>query len=114
MTPDLHAVIRAMLDEHAECDHAVSVAMARRHLAYRRYDAIILDIGLPDGEGWDLLEQIREEQPHARIIILSGQSISEADQHRVETVFLKSRISPTELLEAIQQRTQLVQMVDNE
>ena len=70
--------------------------------------------GLPDGEGWDLLEQIREEQPHARIIILSGQSISEADQHRVETVFLKSRISPTELLEAIQQRTQLVQMVDNE
>ncbi|MCG7578239.1 MULTISPECIES: response regulator [unclassified Halomonas] len=112
--PDLHAVIRAMLDEHAVCDHAVSVAMARRHLAYRRYDAIILDIGLPDGEGWDLLEQIREEQPHARIIILSGQSISEADQHRVETVFLKSRISPTELLEAIQQRTQLVQMVDNE
>ncbi|WP_404345489.1 response regulator [Vreelandella venusta] len=111
--PDLHAVIRAMLSEHAECDHAVSVVMARRLLAYRRYDAIILDIGLPDGEGWDLLEQIREAQPRARIIILSGQSISESDQHRVETVFLKSRISPAQLLEAIQQRTQLAQMVDN-
>lgn len=111
--PDLHAVIRTMLNEHAECDHAVSVAMARRLLTYRRYDAIILDIGLPDGQGWDLLEQIREAQPRARIIILSGQPISETDQHRVETVFLKSRISPAQLLEAIQQRTQLAQMVDN-
>ncbi|MFP3342053.1 response regulator [Halomonas sp. SIMBA_159] len=111
--PDLHAVIRAMLSEHAECEHAVSVAMARRLLSYRRYDAIILDIGLPDGEGWELLEQIRHAHPRARVIILSGQSISEADQHRVEAVFLKSRISPAQLLEAIQQRTQLVQTVDN-
>ncbi len=111
--PDLHAVIRTMLSDHADCEHAISVAMARRLLTYRRYDAIILDIGLPDGEGWELLEQIRHAQPHARIIILSGQSISEVDQHRVETVFLKSRISPAQLLEAIQQRTQLAQTVDN-
>lgn len=109
---DLHAVIRTMLNDHVDCEHAVSVAMARECLSKRQYDVIILDIGLPDGEGWELLEFIRELQPNAKVIILSGQSISEADQHRVEAVFLKSRISPSQLLAAIQQRTQLIQMVD--
>lgn len=109
--PDLRAVIRTMLNGHAHCEHASSLATARRALAKRRYDAVILDIGLPDGEGWELLEQIRDIQPQSRIVILSGQSIHELDQHRVEKVFLKSRISPEQLLEAIQQRTQLAQMV---
>ncbi|UDM05815.1 response regulator [Halomonas sp. NyZ770] len=107
---DLHAVINTMLSPHADCEHAIDVAMARRALSQRRYDAVILDIGLPDGDGWELLVQIREEQPEASIIILSGQSISEADQHRVEAVFLKSRISPEQLLEAVRQRTQLALM----
>ncbi|WP_404377459.1 response regulator [Vreelandella aquamarina] len=109
--PDLRAVIRTMLREHAHCDHASSLAMARRALLKRRYDAVLLDIGLPDGEGWELLEEIRDIQPQARIVILSGQSVHELDQHRVEKVFLKSRISPAQLLEAIQQRTLLAQMV---
>jgi len=108
---DLHAVIRTMLNDHVDCEHAVSVAMARRFLSQHQYNAIILDIGLPDGEGWELLELIRQAQPSAKIIILSGQAISEADQHRVEAVFLKSRISPSQLLAAIQQRTQRTQMV---
>lgn len=111
---DLHAVIRAMLNEHAHCEHALSVETARRALEARRYDAVILDIGLPDGEGWELLDEIRYLQPGARVIILSGQPISEADQHRVETVFLKSRISTGELLAAIQQRTQQMHRVVSE
>ena len=111
---DLHAVIRMMLSEHANCEQALSVVMARRLLSQQQYDAVILDIGLPDGEGWELLEQIRNSQPNARLIILSEQSVSQTDQHRVEAVFLKSRISPAQLLTAIQQRTQRVEMVDNE
>ncbi|TVP44414.1 MAG: response regulator [Halomonas sp.] len=110
---DLHAVIRVMLNEHALCEQAVSVSMARSALETRNFDVVILDIGLPDGEGWELLEEIRHLQPSARVIILSGQSISESDQHRVETVFIKSRISPEQLLEAIQQRTQQMHKVEN-
>ena len=111
---DLHAVINTMLMAHADCEHAINVAMARRALSQRHYDAVILDIGLPDGDGWELLEQIRQQQPEASIIILSGQSISEADQHRVEAVFLKSRITSEQLLEAVQQRTQLALMEGKE
>lgn len=106
--PDLHEVVRTMLRDHANCDHAGSFAMARECLTQRHYDAIILDLGLPDGEGWGLLEHIREKQPNTRIIILSGQAISDSEQHRVEAVVLKSRISPAQLLKAIQQQTQLV------
>lgn len=110
---DLHAVISTMLNEHADCEQAISVEVARLMLAKNHYEAIILDIGLPDGEGWELLDEIRYLQPTARVIILSGQSISETDQHRVETVFLKSRISPEQLLAAIQQRTQQTHTVEN-
>ena len=107
---DLHAVIRTMLIDHAVCHHVPSVLTARRSLASHRYDVIILDIGLPDGEGWELLEQIRQAQPDARVVILSGQAISEADHHKVECVFLKSRISAAQLLDTIHQRTTLAKV----
>lgn len=41
------------------------------------FDAIIFDLGLPDGNGEDLLEMARERQPGARIVIYSGDPSSE-------------------------------------
>jgi len=44
------------------------------------------------------------------VVILSGQAISEADHHKVECVFLKSRISAAQLLDTIHQRTTLAKV----
>lgn len=36
-----------------------------------RPEVILLDIGLPDGSGIDLIEKIRMKLPHVRILMLS-------------------------------------------
>ena len=47
--------------------HAVSssfsVAYARERLATVRYDVLISDIGLPDGDGWELMNTVKLFHP---------------------------------------------------
>ncbi len=53
--------------------HTVSssftVAYARERLAAVRYDVLISDIGLPDGDGWDLLQTVKLFHPLYAIAI---------------------------------------------
>lgn len=54
--------IRAGLELHGfASDTAASVAQAEAHLAARSYDACVLDLGLPDGDGMQLLQLARVE-----------------------------------------------------
>ena len=54
--------IRAGLELHGfASDTAASVAQAEGHLAARSYDACVLDLGLPDGDGMQLLQLARVE-----------------------------------------------------
>ena len=43
-----------------EVDFARDMASALEGLAGRRVDVLISDIGLPDGDGWQLMEKIRQ------------------------------------------------------
>jgi DNA-binding NarL/FixJ family response regulator len=49
-----------------------TLASAKELLVSRRPDVVLLDIGLPDGSGLDLLVFQRELKQQARMIILSG------------------------------------------
>jgi DNA-binding NarL/FixJ family response regulator len=73
-------------------------------LALERYDVVVLDIGLPDGSGWELLPLIRKLEPAPRVVVLSGQDLSPQEAAQVEAVLLKSRVSQRDLLEVIGQR----------
>ena len=44
----------------------------RAHLAARRADAYLLDVRLPDGNGIDLLRQLRQSDSRAPVIMISG------------------------------------------
>lgn len=48
---------------------AASLAEARIHIASGRHDFVLLDLGLPDGCGLDLLGEIRQTSPDALIVI---------------------------------------------
>jgi DNA-binding NarL/FixJ family response regulator len=76
-------------------------------VASQRFDVVILDLGLPDGSGWDLLPEVRERQPGARVVILSGMDISLEEACNVEAALLKSQISAQQLLEVINDRINL-------
>src|SRR5881296_1612118 len=59
---------------------AASLEEARRHLAEARFDVVLLDLGLPDGDGIELL---RDEQVAAQsefIVITGNASVPSAVQ----------------------------------
>lgn len=37
-----------------------------------KFDVLISDIGLPDGDGWELLRKLREKMPEVKAIAMSG------------------------------------------
>jgi len=57
-------------------DYAVSTAetleQARSELATNHFEAVLLDLRLPDGDGADLIKQIQESHPTTAIIVVSG------------------------------------------
>jgi len=101
---DLHQVVNAMSAAHFDIEQASTLAQARTRVMAAEFDVVILDLSLPDGSGWELLPEIRQQQPQARVVILSGQAMSAADRRQVEAVLLKSQISPRQLLDALDRR----------
>ncbi|MFC3854044.1 response regulator [Salinispirillum marinum] len=103
---DLHDVICAMAGEQFDIQLAQTLAEAYHRLQQDFFDVILLDLGLPDGSGWDLLPDIRTSQPEAKIVILSGDELSAQERENVEVVLLKSRLTPELLIEGISDRVQ--------
>lgn len=65
--------IQAGLQLHGlGCDWAASCSAADAHLAARGYDACVLDLGLPDGDGLQLLRRWRAQGQHMPVLILSA------------------------------------------
>ncbi len=64
-------IVRA-LSAHGEADGVAMCATARQALRTRKYDAIIIDVRLPDGSGLDLVEYAKKRSPAAIVLILTG------------------------------------------
>ncbi len=56
---------------------AMGCADARDVLSRSHVDALCLDVNLPDGDGLDLLEEIRETAPDLPTIVISGGASAE-------------------------------------
>jgi two-component system, cell cycle response regulator len=52
--------------------HVTSLSEAFKHLAQERFDAVLLDLSLPDGYGLPTLRQVQAANPTLPIIVLSG------------------------------------------
>ena len=55
-------------------DHAESGEDAELMLQLTRYAAIVLDLGLPDGDGFNFLQQLRSRKDSIPVIILTARS----------------------------------------
>lgn len=54
------------------CDIAHTMVEGRVQMRSGEYEVVFLDIHLPDGLGYDLIPQIRIDQPGARVIAISA------------------------------------------
>ncbi len=60
------------LSVHGEVEAVGTCAAARLSLRARKFDAIVLDVRLPDGSGLDLLEVAKKRSPSAIVLVLTG------------------------------------------
>lgn len=51
---------------------AADLDAARRELANEKFDAVLLDYAMPDGNGLSFIEEIRGLDPHLPVIVVSG------------------------------------------
>ena len=56
------------------CELSCSLETAREKLSLFQYDCILLDIGLPDGNGIQLLDLIRTEHKQSNVLIISARN----------------------------------------
>jgi DNA-binding NtrC family response regulator len=64
--------VRYFSKEGYEIEEAADLAVAARAIDANRFDAIVLDINLPDGSGLDFIDTIREHDPCTPIIVITG------------------------------------------
>ncbi len=70
---ELRPLVAAALRVEGYSVHsAASLADARALLAHQNFDAVLLDLGLPDGDGAALLADCRRHAPQAPLIVLSA------------------------------------------
>lgn len=66
----------------ARIRRADSLTAAHRHLQVYRPSIVIVDLGLPDGSGIDLIAELANEDPAARPVILATSGADGEDQGR--------------------------------
>lgn len=70
-----------LLSVYNDVDEAADLASARKALQANFYDVVILDKGLPDGDGLQLISEIKDSHPNAVIIILTSDSDFSSVKH---------------------------------
>jgi two-component system, cell cycle response regulator len=91
--------------EQFHITHVTRLSDAFRHLGRERFDAILLDLSLPDGYGLPTLRQVQAANPTIPIIVLSGVSDQtlalQAVQDGAQDYLVKGQGQPELLARAI-------------
>lgn len=98
---DLYQVIRQSACNDVSFRLATSMAEARLSLKTDAPDLLLLDIELPDGDGSELIEEVRRQLPHCSIMLLTGHGVEPGLRSRVDAAVLKSALSVPDLLKRI-------------
>jgi PAS domain S-box-containing protein len=100
--PDLTNILSTALANKADVVSAQSLQAARKLLGRHSFALVVLDPGLPDGDGLELLDELpRLAAPAPPVVILSVTEMSQEVRQRVHAVLVKSRISEARIAEVI-------------
>jgi PAS domain S-box-containing protein len=97
--PDTLRVVASAFDGQAQVHSTPSVEEARAAVRRFHYDAAVLDIGMADGSGLDLLPLFEAQETHTPVIVFTAQDAPWGLAERVDAVLVKSRASLDTLVE---------------
>ena len=76
LVDDDRQVLESMADwlrsQGLNVDTADGYASALERLGRKQYDLLLVDVNLQDGDGFQLLEQVRQHHPDSQVILISG------------------------------------------
>jgi signal transduction histidine kinase/DNA-binding response OmpR family regulator len=84
-----------------------TITDALRMLDERSFDCMVMDLGLPDGSGYELLEQLSQGGRYAfpPVIVYTGRSISREEEQRLRrysrSIIIKGARSPERLVDEV-------------
>jgi CheY-like chemotaxis protein/HAMP domain-containing protein/putative methionine-R-sulfoxide reductase with GAF domain len=93
--------------QQIEISIARSGTQALQMLAQQGFDCMVLDLGLADMSGFELLERLSQmpEPPQLPVIVHSGRDLNEAEElrlrHYAESIIVKGARSPERLLNEV-------------
>ena len=98
------AIQELIAKKNLQATSAYTGKEALTYLAKNTTDLVILDMGLPDTNGIDLLNEIRAKQKELPVIVFTGKDLSknelsQINKHQETSVVLKSSEAYTRLLE---------------
>lgn len=73
----LDSILKYFKKEHYTCESAMSYNEASEKIHLYDYDCIILDLNLPDGSGFDLIDEINGKKKDIGVVIVSARSALE-------------------------------------
>ncbi|MET0246754.1 MAG: ATP-binding protein [Sphingomonas sp.] len=99
--PDMLRVVSGAFDGRAEIYSTPSVVEARAAMRNHRFDAAILDIGLADGSGLELVPLLRAQDRSIPIAVFTAQQVDGSAIDGVDLVIVKSRTGLDQLLDEL-------------
>ena len=73
--PDFRDLMVTLLESQPDLEvvaQAGTMAEARSQAAASSFDVVVLDLGLPDGNGADLIGELREASPGGAVLVMSA------------------------------------------
>ncbi len=100
--PDIQRIAAAIAQDFAIFVFAGTLAEGRARLQEQRFDLVLLDLTLPEGSGWDLLDDIEVLNRPPPVVIFSALEVNRVQAARADAVLVKAKTSNTELLATLQ------------
>ena len=99
---DILTIVSSLLGSDYQVQQATTLAKAQQLINKEAFDLILLDVGLPDGSGLDLLAQLKTNDNNIPVVIFSAQDIPENIASQVMATLTKSKTDNNKLVRQIQ------------
>lgn len=98
---DITTIVSSLLNTDYQVTQASTLAKAKQLVDTENFDLILLDVGLPDGSGLDLLNQLNNNGHHIPVVIFSAQDIPVNIAQQVMATLTKSKTDNNKLIQKI-------------